>query len=91
MQYAKTLLSVSLILGSFHVQAETQTRAKDYSMTAAPSPEMQVAHSSDTSAIAQAAKNAKAPATRSQPRANTQDRPYEIPLSDYNNGGHFGN
>lgn len=91
MQYAKTLLSVSLILGSLHVQAETQTRAKDNPMAAVPSPEMQVAHSNDTSAIGQVVKNAKAPATRVQPRVSIQNRPYEIPLSDYNNGGHFGN
>ena len=91
MQYAKTLLSVSLILGSLHVQAETQTRAKDYPTATAPSPEMQVAHSNDPKAIAQAAKNTKAPVTRSQSRSSIQNRPYEIPLSDYNNGGHFGN
>ncbi len=89
MQYAKTLLSVSLIFGSFHVQAETQTSAKDNVMAVAPSPEMQVAHSNDTSATAQV-KNAKAPAARLQPRVTPQNRPYEIPLSDYNNGGHFG-
>lgn len=91
MQYAKTLLSVSLILGSFHVHAETQARAKDNPMTATPNPEMQVAHSNDTNAPASVVKNAKAPATRSPSRASIQNRPYEIPLSDYNNGGHFGN
>lgn len=91
MQYAKTLLSVSLVLGSFHVQAETQTRAKDYSMAVVPSTEMQVAHSNDIKTTAKVVKNAKAPATQSPSRASTQNRPYEIPLSDYNNGGHFGN
>lgn len=91
MQYAKTLLSVSLVLGSLHVQADTQTRAKDNPMAAAPSPERQAAHSNDTNAIAQVAKNAKAPATRSPSRTPIQNPPYEIPLSDYNNGGHFGN
>lgn len=91
MQYAKTLLIVSLIFGSFHVQAETQARAKDHPIAAAPSPSMQVAHSDDNSAPAQVVKNAKAPATRSQSRAPIRNRPYEVPLSDYNNGGHFGN
>lgn len=91
MQYAKTLLSVSLILGSLHVQAETQTRVKDNLMTSATSREMQVAHSNDTSAPAQVVKNAKAPATRSQSHASIPNRRYEVPLSDYNNGGHFGN
>ena len=91
MQYAKTLLSVALILGSIQVQAETQARAKDSPMAAAPNPEMQVAHSNDINASAQVDKNAKAPTTRSQSRVSGQNRPYEIPLSDYNNGGHFGN
>lgn len=91
MQYAKTLLSVSLILGSLHAQADTQTRAQDNPMAAAPSTEMQATHSNGTSTTAQVVKNAKAPAIRPQSRASTQDRPYEIPLSDYNNGGHFGN
>lgn len=91
MQYAKTLLSVSLILGSLHVQAETQTRAKDNPMASAPSPELQVAHSNDTNTTVRAVKNAEVPATQSPSRASSQNHPYEIPLSDYNNGGHFGN
>lgn len=91
MQYAKTLLSVSLIFGSVHVQAETQSSVKENNaMVVAPSQETQMAHTYDTSAAAQQ-KNAKAPAARLQPKPNPQNRPYEIPLGDYNNGGHFGN
>lgn len=91
MQYAKTLLSVSLIFGSVQVLADTKTRVQDdQGMAVAPSPEMQIAHTKDTSATAQL-KNAKTPAARSQSKSNPLNRPYEIPLSDYNNGGHFGN
>lgn len=90
MQYVKTLLSVSLIFGTFHVQAETQTNVKGNPIAIAPSPDMQVAQSNDVGATAQA-KDAKVSAARSQPRASNQTRTYEIPLGDYNNGGHFGN
>lgn len=91
MHYAKTLLSISLLLGSFHVQAETQNRVKDDSMAAAPKPAVQMVHRNNPSSVAHVAKNAKAAATRSQSRMSIQNRPYEVPLSDYNNGGHFGN
>lgn len=90
MQYVKTLLSVSLIFGTFHVQAETQTNFKGNPMAVAPSPDMQVAHLNDVGASAQA-KDAKLPAASSQPRVSSQNRTYDIPLGDYNNGGHFGN
>lgn len=90
MQYAKTLLSVSLIFGAFHAQAETQASVQDNPRIVAPSADMQVAQSNDTSATAQI-KNAETPAARSQSRVSSQNPAYEIPLSDYNNGGHFGN
>lgn len=90
MQYVKTLLSVSLIFGTLQVQAETQTSVKDTPIAVAPSSDMQVAQSKDVGDTAQS-KNAKAPAARSLPRVSTQTHTYEIPLGDYNNGGHFGN
>lgn len=90
MQYLKTLLSVSLIFGALHVQAETQTSVKDTPKAVASSSDMQVAQSNDVGATVQS-KDAKVPAARSQPKVSTQNRTYEIPLSDYNNGGHFGN
>lgn len=90
MQYVKTLLGVSLIFAAFHVQAETQPSVKDNPIAVAPSSDMQMAHSNDVGDTAQS-KNTKAPAARSQPKVSTQNRTYEIPLSDYNNGGHFGN
>lgn len=85
----KNPFKCSLVFGSFYVQAETQTNVKDNPSAVAPSPDMQVADLNDTSATAQI--NAKAPAGRSQPKVSAQHRSYEIPLSDYNNGGHFGN
>lgn len=50
---------------------------------------MQVAHSNDEGATPHA-KVAKVPAAPSQSRVFSQNRTYEIPLGDYNNGGHFG-
>lgn len=86
MQYVKTLLSVSLIFGTLHVQAETQTSVKDTPIAVAPSSGMQMAPSNDTSATAQV----EALAAQSQPGVSTQDSIYEIPLSDHNHGGYFG-
>lgn len=90
MQYAKTLLGISLILATFHAQAQTQSLTKDNPSVTTPNSEMQIAHSNETHARTPV-KNAKAPANRSPSKMPGQNRPYEIPLSDYVNGGHFGN
>lgn len=89
MQYVKTLLSVSLIFGAFHVQAETQTNLKGNPMVVTPSSNMQVAHSNDVGTSPQA-KESKVPTAPSQSRVSNQNHTYEVPLGDYNNGGHFG-
>ena len=90
MQYVKTLLSVSLIAATFHVQAAMQTSAKDNPVVVTPHSDTQMSQSGGVVNTAQK-KNAKAPVAGSQPRVSTQNRTYEVPLSDYNNGGHFGN
>lgn len=89
MQYVRTLLSVALILGAFHVQADTQTSFNDNPKIGVPNADMQVAQSNDTSATGQV-KGAKASEAQSQSAVSTENPTYEIPLSDYNNGGHFG-
>lgn len=89
MQYAKTLLSVSLIAGSLHAQAEYQPREQNNLIF--PNVEMQSAQPEASASTKQKhAKNLKGQ-TAAQPKAASQNRVYEVPLSDYNNGGHFGN
>lgn len=88
MQYAKTLLGVSLVFGSFTLQAEPLTSMETIK-DSRPNAEMQVAQSSDADNSAQL-KKMKA-ASAHQPKADAENGTYEIPLSDYNNGGHFGN
>lgn len=93
MQYTKTLLSVSLIVGSFQVHAEIQPRDTGDQIYVTPRTDMQMSQSGDPSNTTQ--KQARylkvpvAPLSQSKPAGKT--RAYEVPLSDYNNGGHFGN
>lgn len=87
MQYVKTLLSVSLIFGTFHVQAQALDNVTDTPKAVAPSPDMQVAQSNG---VTTQLKNTKVSANRPQSKVPTQNPTYEVPLGDYNNDGHFG-
>lgn len=88
MRHVKTILSAALIFGAGHVQAESQNTVTGTPKAVDPVPEMQVAQSHDGASTQR--KDAKVTTARSPSRSPSQNRTYEVPLGDYNNGGHFG-
>lgn len=88
MQHLKTLLGATLMFTALQAQADLHPQTND--ITLSTGSEAQPIEQSSNVRTAVQQKDTKRPVARTQPKATSQ-KPYEVPLSDYNNGGHFGN
>ena len=89
MQYVKIVSTLLFLVGSY-AQADTQATPDSHASVIVSSSDAHRSHA-DAQRTRDQQKSAKTSAERSQPKVSAQSRPYQIPLSDYNNGGHFGN
>lgn len=85
MKTAAILISLGLTLSSAYAAAETTTESRDYSMTTTSGPGVQVVQASKT----RGEKYTQDSKTLQQEQSPDKKR-YEVPVSDYNNGGYFG-